>query len=506
MTREEAETILRSMSLDDPVALFRTGIALLNADRPEELIATAETAARKHPRNAKLQQLLGLSARATGHSRLALRAFGNAARYAPNDALIAHSHARAALEAGRPATELFDRAALLAPQDGSVLLGRIAALAAERSIDRAIDDLATVVHKNPLWLDGQRTLARLRGQQGLDPAHSIADTIAAQPDHADLHHDLITICLEARDLGGAEAAAEGAFKRLGDQSWLIELRAHIASESGKIDQADQLFETLGSPRRIDLAAQRARHLIRANRPDHAAALIEPWIAQDEDRLLWPYLALAWRMMDDPRWSWLEGDDRLIGVHDLTGRLGNLDVLAAYLRDLHVATGTPLDQSVRGGTQTDGNLLLRDEPPIQRLRAVIGEAVAEYIAQLPATDVAHPFLLPTRTPVRIAGSWSVRLKSEGFHTDHVHSQGWISSALYVSLPDQMSRSDSSHRHQGWLSLGESRDIVPGLAPLRLVEPQVGRLVLFPSTMWHGTRPFAAGERLTVAFDIARPQQG
>jgi len=26
------------------------------------------------------------------------------------------------------------------------------------------------------------------------------------------------------------------------------------------------------------------------------------------------------------------------------------------------------------------------------------------------------------------------------------------------------------------------------------------VLFPSFMFHGTRPFAGGERLTVAFDL------
>ena len=40
---------------------------------------------------------------------------------------------------------------------------------------------------------------------------------------------------------------------------------------------------------------------------------------------------------------------------------------------------------------------------------------------------------------------------------------------------------------------------------MIEPKPGRLVLFPSTMWHGTEPFAAGERLTVAFDVARPPQ-
>jgi hypothetical protein len=59
------------------------------------------------------------------------------------------------------------------------------------------------------------------------------------------------------------------------------------------------------------------------------------------------------------------------------------------------------------------------------------------------------------------------------------------------------------HAGWLALGEASEVGVDLPPLRLIEPKPGRLVLFPSTMWHGTRPFEAGERLTVAFDVARP---
>jgi len=36
--------------------------------------------------------------------------------------------------------------------------------------------------------------------------------------------------------------------------------------------------------------------------------------------------------------------------------------------------------------------------------------------------------------------------------------------------------------------------------RVVQPRVGRLVLFPSYMWHGTIPFHAPQhRTTIAFD-------
>jgi hypothetical protein len=59
--------------------------------------------------------------------------------------------------------------------------------------------------------------------------------------------------------------------------------------------------------------------------------------------------------------------------------------------------------------------------------------------------------------------------------------------------------------GWLTLGEPDSLLGiDLAPWRKIEPKVGQLVLFPSTMWHGTVPFEHGERMTVAFDVAPPR--
>ena len=57
-------------------------------------------------------------------------------------------------------------------------------------------------------------------------------------------------------------------------------------------------------------------------------------------------------------------------------------------------------------------------------------------------------------------------------------------------------------QGWIKFGE-----PGLDvslddPIRrMVQPVPGRLVLFPSYMWHGTVPFRDdAKRTTIAFDV------
>ena len=145
---------------------------------------------------------------------------------------------------------------------------------------------------------------------------------------------------------------------------------------------------------------------------------------------------------------------------------------------------------------------RAEPEIRRLRAAILDAVAGHVAQLPPADPRHPLLRHRPERLRFAGAWSVRLTGSGGgrHTNHIHPQGWISSAFYVAVPPEAERGAAP---AGWLTLGEApHELGIDLPPLRQIEPRPGRLVLFPSLMWHGTVPFGAGERLTVAFDIAR----
>jgi hypothetical protein len=266
-------------------------------------------------------------------------------------------------------------------------------------------------------------------------------------------------------------------------------------------RAQAIFDVLGRPARAAEAVHPVRNLIRIGRLEEAASIAEQCFGQEEDHALWPYRALLWRVLGDDRWQWLEGDPRLIGIHDLASELGDLDELAAALRSLHARSGTMLDQSVRGGTQTDGNLFARSEPSLRRLRTVIHAAVSEHVAQWPAALAGHPTFIARRAPLRFAGAWSVRLVGSGRHVDHVHPQGWLSSAFYVTLPTRSG--DADGLNAGWLALGEARDLLPDFDGFRIIQPAIGRLILFPSSMWHGTRPFREGERMTVAFDIARP---
>ncbi|HWY25798.1 MAG TPA: putative 2OG-Fe(II) oxygenase, partial [Nevskia sp.] len=163
---------------------------------------------------------------------------------------------------------------------------------------------------------------------------------------------------------------------------------------------------------------------------------------------------------------------------------------------------PIDQTLRGGTQTAGLLFSSGAPLIQEVHAAIRGAVAEYIRDLPQ-DPLHP-MSQRRAGAAAAdfdftGSWSCRLRSQGYHTNHVHPMGWISSAYYARLPQDVE--DGARRH-GWLKFGESNMALGERDwPASYVKPEVGRLVLFPSFFWHGTVPFAdSHDRLSIAFDV------
>ena len=173
-------------------------------------------------------------------------------------------------------------------------------------------------------------------------------------------------------------------------------------------------------------------------------------------------------------------------------------VAATLDPLHRSQAAPGDQSLRGGTQTSGALFDRPDPAIQAFRSAVLDAAERAIADLP-DDPAHPFLRRKAKRLGVAGSWSVRLSAAGHHIPHVHHQGWMSSAYYARLPESVAA--ENEQHQGWIQFGVPPAILGlDLAPRRVVQPKPGRLVLFPSYLWHGTIPFESGDRLTAAFDF------
>lgn len=216
------------------------------------------------------------------------------------------------------------------------------------------------------------------------------------------------------------------------------------------------------------------------------------------------LGTSWRLKEDERDESLNGYDSYIRVFDLEPPDGFSSMesfneeLGAYLGRLHPKTDAYLEQSLYGGTQTEGMLFGAGHALVEKIRARIEQAISSYIDSL-TLDSNHPFLARHSKYFRYAGAWSCLMRGQGFHTNHLHPEGWISSCYYVTVPKE---TDDQQTRNGWIKFGEPSLNLPLKNPVRrAVQPQPGRLVLFPSYMWHGTVPLQADTpRTTIAFDV------
>jgi hypothetical protein len=181
---------------------------------------------------------------------------------------------------------------------------------------------------------------------------------------------------------------------------------------------------------------------------------------------------------------------------------NAALLEALAPRLRLPT-YPFEESLRQGRQTRRNLVTDPDGTIQALLGAFDEPIRAYLASL-GRDEAHPFTACNRGTARITSAWAVRLGRDGLHVNHYHDRGWISSAYYVELPDEV---EDEGLKSGWLKLGEPRFATPGAGAGCYVRPRPGQLVLFPAYMWHGTNPIRGSQpRTAVAFDAVPPPEG
>ena len=375
-------------------ALFNEVSAAWDRGEGETMLPKLERAL---PRSAdyRLWHIHGLILRNLERHEDALKSLKRAVELAPKASNPAHALARTLSEAGLPSVDAFANAIRLAPGTPDMLLGLTGALVVERRIDEAIAGLERSLSFTPHWANGHATLAKLRWMQGEREgfARSYDEALARMPGNLGLRREQIIALVHAEHWEDALRAIAAGRAAIGPNTMFDANEAAVYSEMGEADRADALFEPLAGLPDATIQLRRARHFLRMGKPGEASSAIDPWLESPQADLFWPYASIAWRMAEDPRWQWLEGDPHLVGVYDIADRLPALDELAEALRRLHTVRGEPLEQSLRGGTQTDGNLFQHLDPMIVRLREAIRTVVAEHLAGLPTTRRAPSFPQP-----------------------------------------------------------------------------------------------------------------
>lgn len=357
-------------------------------------------------------------------------------------------------------------------------------------------------HRDAPTPDTLRNLARFYWLKGDE--HAFQSLLLGHLDHPALGFVAVELCRQSDKLN---LALEMLAKMPDQMRGVIEFplsAAWIYVEQGDPERALQCAELAyrGSPGFPGCLEAYASALLMNGRYADAKALCTQAVQRSEDSVQ----ALALSLVAE----------RLLGVVDedalrsviktvpLTVPQGFADPAAfneALRRDVeafHCYQRHPVDQSLRGGSQTCRNLAPCPLPTLQAYREQCLNAANEYLHSV------DDGFRRRREPVvpEINKCWGVRLEPGGYHRSHIHPEGLLSAAYYLTIPEASADGSDS----GAIFFGVPPFAVPDeLIPIAQVQPTEGLLVLFPSYLWHGTVPtqskgLQAARRETLPFDV------
>lgn len=509
--KEAVESYRKALACDVAHLPARLGLSLALNDLGE--FAAAESEARtllaSRPGDTQALVALAMALSAQGKSAEAESTYRQAIAVDASNVIAHHNLASllVAVERGEEALAHLDRAESLGLSGRELLFNRARALSQCYRFDEAEATYARVVALDPRNLDAQFNLAQLRYMRG-DPmfARDLSAAAAAARDDIALQTLFANIMHRVGDTHGAEILLRDVIARRGPIPSVRGALARILHESGRLKEAEgeALEAASADPHNLALIETLIGILLAEGKPDEAQPFIRTRRTLEPTEQRWiAYEATAARLLGDPLYHELYDYDRLVRSYDIQPPKGwsSVEELnAALVKSLlarHRLSTHPFDQSVRNGTQTARSLLSDPDPVVRAALAAFTEPLQAYCREVIGKDAHHPLSSRNVGQAAFAGAWSILLRREGFHVNHIHPRGWISSAYYVSVPAE---TRDEVLMSGWLKFGETPQPVPGASAERFVQPLAGRLVLFPSYMWHGTNPIHGGEsRLTIAFD-------
>ncbi|RRQ51482.1 tetratricopeptide repeat protein [Sphingorhabdus wooponensis] len=500
-SEEALELFTRALQLDRNLeeAAFNKAILLLRLGRSQEAFWLLTDSWTGHT-NAKYWALRGDAERLSDDFSAARSSYDRSLTIEPINSRALTGRARLALECGdEKAVACYEEALAQSPGDPKLFLDYTQALVAAGRQSEALECASALVDQLPTWVEGHSLYAEMLWSSGNDAQ------FGSKFEKALLAHPTPELYLGwAHILSGIDRFAEAAeVLRQAHKKWpenrtiLLDLCIALG-EAGAGSEAEQLFSRFDQPGLAEWHIARCRNLIRIGLVDQAERrLFDLTKTKVADISAWSLLDICWRLKGDTRHEWLHGQTGLVREIALPLCSGELSNIQQCLLKIHETSAPPVGQSVKSGSQTKGALFARRDPELTHLKTALLDILNDYRAGLPKPDPLHPLLSKREPTWGITSSWSIRLFGRGNHAPHIHPKGLISSACYFEVPAEVSQQGGP----GWLDLGAPPiNLETGLPALFSFEPTVGSCILFPSTMFHGTRPISEGSRMTVAFDV------
>jgi len=354
----------------------------------------------------------------------------------------------------------------------------------------AIETTAQILHMQDKWAEADRYLTSILGDDKTNP--EILATIAK-------------IYMRASEVPKALAVIDHGLKQYEGHPDMLSIRGQIRLDEGNYREAfEDSFAALSArPGDLGLMAEFGLSALAGGRAEDAAVAADEALKIRPHDQFWIAMRASSARLRGLDYRYYFNYDKFVRVYDLKPPQGydsmtafNCDLKQA-LTNIHNFKKAPLDQSVRGGIQTSPNLRYVKHQVLDAFFEVLDDPIRDYMSVI-GQNQEHILSRRNTGQYRILSAWSVMLSAGGHHVNHVHPEGWISSSYYVDVPAGL---ENDPDKAGWIKFGEPPFEAPRLPPELFIAPKPGRLVLFPSYLWHGTVPIKDGaSRTTLPFDV------
>ena len=375
--------------------------------------------------------------------------------------------------------------------------------------NKALDAFRAAVKAGPGFAPAHYNLAMAlhelgRGEEALT---HFDQTVAADPRHAEAHASKAYVL---RMMGRVPDAIKSYKTSLSLSERNAKAWVGLGSCLQEVDKLDDAFTAHRNgmavdPDYPDAASNLADVLVQMNRPEDAIRACDSYLARhpgDSGVLAAKSIALN-EAGEKAQYDALVDLERFVRPirHDPPKGYKTIDAFNTALNN-HVTSHptlvhAPASHTTMNGKQT-GTINAGKKGPIEALEVLIENGIDQYM-DVVAEVTSHPVVAhrPENYELSI---WGTVLEGEGFQAPHIHPSGWLSGVYYPQVPKVVEDEDE---HFGWIEFGQpgpeyhfSKD-----TDLRLVKPEPGMMVMFPSYMFHRTIPFQSEEtRISIAFDV------
>ncbi|SNR99921.1 conserved hypothetical protein [Methylobacillus rhizosphaerae] len=340
----------------------------------------------------------------------------------------------------------------------------------------------------------------LRDRGGLEQAIAhYRQAIVLQPNYADAHNNLGEVFRDQGHMEHAVACYQKALAMMPGHRAAAFNMAQFLYDAGQFSKAIPYFEMSGLE---DWQERILYCLYKSGQYELFQQRLQPLLMQKEHvspflATLATHYATNFRQNNAYRFCAQPVD---FVFHRSIPALAQLEntLLAQLLKDINLTEIAERKQGrLHHGMQSAGNLFKRQEESFRTLADLIKKEVHAYAGEFAQRDCDLMRYFPD--DIEFASSWYVRMRQGGHLTSHIHEIGWLSGCVYLALPQQV-----PGRDDGCIEFSTHGDDYPKLHedfPVKTVQPRVGDIVLFPSSLFHRTIPFHSDEeRICIAFDI------